>query len=286
MRLYAYAKINWTLDILSRFENGYHEMDMLMQPISLRDEIEIESDNRLSLEIAGDISLPNAADNLIIKAAKALQSATGTACGAKIHLTKNIPTGAGMGGGSADCAAALTGLNRLWRLNLSVGELADIAVELGADVPFCLYGGLCRAQGLGERLALLPLEKTYHLIIIKPEKALSTKAVFSRFDLNERQNRPNTEAALRALQSGDLMLLRASLGNVLTPISQILCPDITRSLAALNRAGAQASFMTGSGNAVVGVFKDIPSRDSAFSLLKDTFNCYTARTQQKSVEMS
>ena len=286
MRLYAYAKINWTLDILGRYENGYHEMDMLMQPISLRDELLLENSDRLSLEVAGGIAVPANQDNLCLKAAKALNAYCGTAYGARIFLEKNIPTGAGLGGGSADCAAVLMGLNRLWRLNLSIGELADIAVGLGADVPFFLYGGLCRAQGVGEALCLLPIEKTYHLIVIKPAKALSTKAVFETFDLSNCLNRPNTEAALKALQEGDFMLLRASLGNVLTPVSESLCPDISRAMNTLNRHGAAVSFMTGSGNAAIGVFKDIPSRDSAFSLLRDTCVCFKARTQQKAIEMS
>ncbi len=286
MRLYAYAKINWTLDILSRYENGYHEMDMLMQPISLRDEITIEKSDRLSFHVLGQVHVPPDASNLCIKAAKALQNYAGVTYGAEITLQKNIPTGAGMGGGSADCAAVLMGLNRLWRLTLSTGELADIALGLGADVPFFLYGGLCRAQGVGEKLTLLPMDKSYHLLVIKPAKELSTRDVFTTFDLNSRQNRPNTEIALQALQTGDFMLLRASLGNVLAPVSQALCPDIARAIAALNQAGAQASFMTGSGNAVVGVFKDSQTRDNALTMLQGGFTCYPTRTQQRAIEIN
>lgn len=286
MRLYAYAKINWTLDILSRLENGYHEMDMLMQPISLRDELTIDKSDALTLTVTGNVSVPSNEDNLCLKAARALARIAGGAYGASITLQKHIPIGAGLGGGSADCAAVLVGLNRLWQLHLSLGELADIALPLGADVPACLYDGLKRATGIGEKLTLYSAPKRYHLIVIKPQKPLSTKLVFSAFDINSIQNRPHNGNALKAIQTGDFMLLRASLGNVLTPISKELCEEVASALFALDRYGAALSFMTGSGNAVVGVYKSPEARDGALQALQAAFTCYAARTTEKSVEMS
>lgn len=286
MRLTAFAKINWTLDIMGRLPNGYHEMDMLMQPISLYDTLTIDPADTLSLQITGDIPLAPDENNLCLKAARALGRYLKSPMGARICLEKHIPMGAGMGGGSADAAATLMGLNRLWNLNLSIGQLADTALLIGADVPFFLYGGLARAQGVGEKLTLYPCDKTYPLIILKPECTLSTQKVFAQFSLEHRVNRPNNDAALKALQTGDLMLLRASLGNVLTPVSGTLCPDIAQALAALTRHGAAAAFMTGSGSAVVGVYKGPEARDNALTALEKLFPCYPARTRQKAVEMS
>lgn len=285
MRLNAYAKINWTLDILSRYENGYHEMDMIMQSISLCDSIILKPFNGLGLSITGDVSVPNNADNLVIKAAKALLPYTDGFKGVHITLEKHIPVGAGLGGGSADCAAVLLGLNRLWHINLSKEELASIAASLGADVPFFLYGGLAQSQGIGEKLTLHSCKYNYPLIIIKPEAPLITKKVFAAFQLEQKENKPDTTSALRAIQTNDLMLMRQSLGNVLTPVSCFLCPEITNSLHALVRHGATISFMTGSGNAVVGIFKSTQSRDNALAALECNHLCYAAKTQNRSIEM-
>ncbi|MCI6291849.1 MAG: 4-(cytidine 5'-diphospho)-2-C-methyl-D-erythritol kinase, partial [Clostridiales bacterium] len=147
----AFAKINWSLDILSAREDGYHEMDMLMQRISLHDEIVFSSARNLSLSINGRV-VPWGGKNLVVRAASALSQIAGRPMGARIEMTKRIPIRAGLGGGSADCAVALMALNRLWNLGLNARELMQVGAGLGADVPFCMEGRFCRVQGIGERM--------------------------------------------------------------------------------------------------------------------------------------
>ena len=193
MILEAFAKINWSLDITGVRKDGYHLMDMLMQPVSLSDEITLVPASGLSITTAG--WPPSRADktNLAYRAAAALQEHTGYQGGVQIHVHKQIPVGAGMGGGSADAAAVLYGLNRLWNTGLSSAELEIIGLSLGADVPFCLRGGLTRTGGIGERLESVDCMYSYWLIIIQPCPGLSTGQVFSLWHASDPVRRPETE---------------------------------------------------------------------------------------------
>ena len=179
----ARAKINWSLNILGVRPNGYHELDMLMQQISLSDELVFEPADALSLTVGG---APGDESDLVLKAARALaelarQHGMETS-GARICLTKRIPSRAGLGGGSADCAETLKALNRLWNLNFPVETLLELGAKLGADVPFCLTGGLARVSGVGERIE--PLRNSPHcaLVLITPGGGLSTPEVFRAYD--------------------------------------------------------------------------------------------------------
>ena len=163
MRILARAKINWSLDITGRREDGYHLMDMLMQPVTLHDIVTIEKAEEVTLTTSGSLLLPPSEDHLALRAARALQKHTGCSLGASIHVEKHIPVGAGMGGGSADAAAVLHGLNALWQLNLTQQELEAIGLTLGADVPFCLRGGLTRTTGIGEIMQPLPCTRSWPL---------------------------------------------------------------------------------------------------------------------------
>ena len=179
----ARAKINWSLNILGVRPNGYHELDMLMQQISLSDELVFEPADALSLTVGG---APGDESDLVLKAARALaelarQRGMETS-GARICLTKRIPSRAGLGGGSADCAETLKALNRLWNLNFPMETLLGLGAKLGADVPFCLTGGLARVSGVGERIE--PLRNPPHcaLVLITPGGGLSTPEVFRAYD--------------------------------------------------------------------------------------------------------
>lgn len=179
----ARAKINWSLNILGVRPNGYHELDMLMQQISLSDELVFEPADALSLTVGG---APGDESDLVLKAARALaelarQRGMETS-GARICLTKRIPSRAGLGGGSADCAETLKALNRLWNLNFPMETLLELGAKLGADVPFCLTGGLARVSGVGERIE--PLRNPPHcaLVLITPGGGLSTPEVFRAYD--------------------------------------------------------------------------------------------------------
>ena len=179
----AHAKINWSLNILGVRPNGYHELDMLMQQISLSDELVFEPADTLSLTVGG---APGDESDLVLKAARALAELARQrgmeTFGARICLTKRIPSRAGLGGGSADCAETLKALNRLWNLNFPMETLLELGAKLGADVPFCLTGGLARVSGVGERIE--PLRNPPHcaLVLITPGGGLSTPEVFRAYD--------------------------------------------------------------------------------------------------------
>lgn len=250
----AYAKINWALNVTGRRPNGYHELDMLMQTVSLCDTLHLEEDEALSLTCDRE-DVPCDERNLVLRAARALQQATGCTRGARIHLSKQIPSQAGLGGGSSDCAAALHALNALWALGLKEEALQAIGLRLGADVPFCLRGGLCRAQGLGE--VLTPLEApSCPVLLVKPPFGLSTPEVFGAFDRLSEPEAADIEGAARALQKGDWDLLRRTARNMLTEAAMTLCPSVAQTLDSLRGLGAQFCAMSGAGSACLALFPE------------------------------
>ena len=268
MRIAARAKINWTLDIVGKREDGYHLMDMLMQPISLSDDITLLPQEELTLSVSGFPRVNPGPENLALRAAILLKQATGCTGGASIHVHKRIPVGAGMGGGSADAAGVLAGLNRLWSTGLTQAELETLGLQLGADVPFCLRGGLQRAQGVGELLTPLPCGGLYWLVVIQPCPGLSTKEVFSRFSLEACEGKPDTQGAAEALAQGDWRRLCSCLGNVLQAVSAELRPEISEAIEALRAQGAAGAWMTGSGSAVFGLFTSAPAARAAAQSLR------------------
>jgi len=297
LRIEARAKINWTLDILGRREDGYHLMDMLMQSVELADVLTFEASDTLRLLNAGAAALsatgldetssapvPFDEHNLVFKAALALQKHTGCTNGATISLEKNIPSGAGMGGGSADAAAALLGLNQLWNLELSMDTLLSIGLALGADVPFMLTGGLARVGGIGEKIKSLSPVPDLWLVLTQPCDGLSTKEIFTAFDHPDRPPvaRPDTEAAQQALLSGDHSLLATSMNNVLEGISIAKRPAIAAAAQALEAAGAIRGMMTGSGSVVYGIFTSEEAANKAQTLLASRYSpCIVTRTASR-----
>lgn len=235
-------------------------------------------------------AVPAGDDNLVLRAAQALQARTGHAGGATMTLIKRIPARAGLGGGSADCAAALTGMNRLWELGLSGEALMELGASLGADVPFCLTGGLARVRGVGEIIQPLPFAPGVPLVLIRPGDGLSTPKVYRLWDEDFLADGPGREgerparsqaasdvpptddrdknryrafpgiasdipALIEALARSDLAAVAALNGNALTAPAIKALPDIGKTLSALRESGAAAAFMTGSGSAVVGAFE-------------------------------
>ena len=276
LKIQARAKINWTLDVVGVLPNGYHDLDMLMQSVTLCDQMTMEDADALTLSVRmGGGYVPADESNLVLRAARALQAHTGCTKGAAITLRKYIPVAAGMGGGSSDAAAALKGLNVLWGLGLSDDALEEIGLMVGADVPFCIRGGLQRAQGVGERLT--------HIVAFQPCRVLSTKEVFTALheDGIRDEDRPDNEAAQRALQNGDVRLLGRSLGNVLEPVSRRLRPDIDKAIREIEAAGAVGARMTGSGSAVFGVFLHAGACRKAAQELQKTYPaCRMMRTAE------
>lgn len=271
MEIRARAKINWSLDVTGVRPDGYHLLDGVMQPIALHDTLRLEPSKELRLTIEGAPGLSPGEDNLILRAARALQAYAAGCVGADITLVKRIPMGAGLGGGSADCAAALRGLNRLWELDLPMETLLKIGVKLGADVPFCLMDQPCRAQGIGEILTPIPCRRTLPLVLLQPCRALSTKEVFAAYHQSAVPS-PDTDGAVAALASGDLARMNQAAGNVLESASIPLCPPIRSAREVLLRSGAAFARMTGSGSVVFGAFDNPAQAKAACEALRTEYD--------------
>ncbi len=250
----AHAKINWALDITGRLENGYHEMDMLMQNVDLTDDITL-SDARFTSLTIGDKPAANMEKNLIYRAVSAICDYTGEKRNVKITLNKRIPVRAGMGGGSADCASTLLALNEMWKLKLSVKTLMDIGLKLGADVPYCVAGGFCRVRGIGEKVESIQNAPEKYIVITIVGNGLSTQAVFADFD-NQNDGAINIDipSVQKALTEWDVKMLGEHGANALerAAIRQIL--EIEGRIREFYMLGAKYARMSGSGSCVYGVF--------------------------------
>lgn len=285
MRLEAFAKINWSLDIVGVRNDGYHLMDMVMQPVSLADEITLTPDTHMTISTDGFPRTKADDSNLALRAARVLQDYAGVNNAVSIHVHKRIPMGAGMGGGSADAAAVLLGLNRLWNLHCSGEELERIGLTLGADVPFCLRGGLTRTTGIGENMENHLCRSNYWLLVFQPCRGLSTREIFSAWQTDHVVH-PDTVSVLSALEYGDMDLLSSSVGNVLEPVSASRCPQIRQARDALIHNGARLAAMTGSGSAVFGVFRSRPDAENAKKNLSSRWkHIHLCHTQSDSIRI-
>lgn len=251
----AQAKINWALDILSRREDGYHEMDMLMQKIAMSDEIRFETARWTTLTVNGHL-IANAGKNLIVRAANLLNEYMGEKRGVRITLSKRIPVRAGLGGGSADCAAALMALNDLWGFKLPAKTLKKLALSLGADVPYCMENDFCRVRGIGEDVQTLENAPKIPLAVACVSPGLSTQAVFSNFD--EAGDSPLNvpmEKLCGRLTAGDFRAADEISGNALERAAIRLLPAVADTMERMRACGSLYTRMSGSGSAVFGVFE-------------------------------
>lgn len=284
MQVRAYAKINWTLDVVG-VSGAWHTLDMVMDTVSLCDELHLTPAPEGRLQVGGVADVVCMQQNLIWRAAKALHDYTGTRQGACITTVKRIPSGAGLGGGSADAAAALWALNDLWGLRLTQQELLDIGLTLGSDVPYCLLGGRMRAGGRGEVLHPCGGDTTWHLVLAMGVQRLSTAQVFAQYDAVGTPAHPKQEAVCNALAGTDVQALARTLcrANALSHAAQTLCPQVCDTLGALRANGALAAFMTGSGAACVGLYENaVSAQRAAEALKKEIFWCEAVHTVYKS----
>ena len=253
----AYAKLNLTLDILGKRDDGYHEMKMVMQTISLHDDVTVTlTDKGITCRIAG-AELPCDERNLAVKAANAFCEAMDYRGGIDIALTKRIPSEAGMAGGSADAAAVLRALRDLVSPALTDERLEQISARIGSDVPFCICGGTQLAEGRGEKLTVLNPAPECFVAVCKPDFPISTPALFARVDGVMLSHRPDTDAMLSAIARGDCGALCANVQNVFEQaLSDAQRERIEEIKRALVENGAACAAMTGSGSAVFGLFSD------------------------------
>ena len=245
----APAKINLALDIISRLPNGYHEVDMVMQSITLADRLSFTPSPEV--EITCDHpDLPLDERNLIWKAVKLVQNTFQIKAGVKIQLTKVIPIAAGLAGGSADAAATLMALNQIWKLGLAQPELLELGVKLGADVPFCIRQGTARARGIGERLTPIDSKLNCSLLLVTPKIHVATAWAYNQLQLGLIKYHPPINRIVQALTAGDNAALVSAWGNVLEEVVIPAFPEVARVKEVLHRFGVKSSLMSGSGPSV------------------------------------
>ncbi len=269
----AYAKINLTLDVLGKREDGYHDLKSVMQTISMRDDIEIDVGTGKPWVIRCDKEgVPTDSSNLVWKAAEVFAKVTGIDLGGiEIRITKRIPSQAGLGGGSADAAAVLRALNRHFDMPLSIGALAELGGQVGSDVPFCVIGGTCMCEGRGERLRKLPDMPDCVLVVCKPEFGVSTPALYKKIDEVAIAKRPDNDAMERALLAGDLGEVAANVCNVFDPLVTADHVELNYIKSIMNSYGAVGFQMTGSGSAVYAIMPDFEFAAVVCSMLKDNY---------------
>ena len=254
LEIRAYAKINLSLDVLGRLENGYHQVKMIMQTVGICDVLTFEKTGG-EIEISSDSGeLPNGPGNLIYKAIRLMQETYGIEGGARVFLEKHIPIAAGMAGGSTDAAAALKAVNLLYGLGLSEEELRKTGVKIGADVPYCIMGGTALSEGIGEVLTRLEPMPDCFLLVAKPPINVSTKEVYEALDSREITEHPDVDGMIRAIREKDLKGIADRLGNVLADVTQPKYPVIGELRELMMAQGALGSLMSGSGPTVFGIF--------------------------------
>lgn len=266
IRLRAYAKLNLSLDIRGKRDDGYHELDTIMQSIDLFDTVEIEKASALRVRM--DMPGVDERRNTAYAAAEAFLAHTGMPGGADIAIQKRIPAQSGLGGASADAAAVLIGLNRLYGTQLSADTLRMLGKSVGADVPFALVGGTARAQGIGEILTPLYPKKEFHYIVIKPASGVSTAEAFARYRVSDHVSIDSVEYALL---KGDLELFLHFAGNALGLAALAVAPQILRAAEALMAAGAPKALMTGSGSAMFAPFETPEAAQQAVQRIRNEF---------------
>lgn len=254
--LKAYGKINLGLDVVRRLENGYHEVRMIMQSVELADIVTMKrlSEDKIIVRTNKGF-LPCDERNLAYQAAKRIKESYAIKEGVEIFLEKRIPVAAGMAGGSADCAAVLKGMDKLFALGLSLGELQKMGLKLGADVPYCLMGGCALAEGIGEVLTKLKQPPNCILLLAKPSISVSTKYVYEHLALDSLTHHPDIGGMVQDIENGHLKKLCEKAENVLESVTGQAYPVIGKIEAVMKEAGAMCALMSGSGPTVFGIFE-------------------------------
>lgn len=269
MRLRAMAKINLGLDIIGKREDGYHEVRMIMQTIRMYDVLEIRKKSSPGISLFTNLPyIPCDERNLVYKAAKILMDEFHVEEGLSMKLTKSVPVAAGMAGGSSDAAAAFVGVNRLFHLGLSQEELMKRAVQVGADVPYCVMRGTALAEGIGEKLTRLPDLPGCYILIGKPGINVSTRTAYENLDLNEIRRRPDIDGMIRDIKNKDLYSMTGKMENVFEPGIMAKYPVIREIRDLMEKQGALKAMMSGSGPTVFGIFDDAGKMQNAARALK------------------
>lgn len=266
----AYAKINLGLNIVNKDSNdNYHNLDMVMVPIELHDRIEIET---LPLGVdtlitSDDRELPTDETNIVAKVEKALKEKMNYNNKFRIHIHKIIPVGAGLGGGSADGAAVLLGINKLLKLKLSIDELCEIAEPIGSDIPFCIRNIASRVEGKGNEITPIKIKKPLECLILFPKKSLSTKDVYQKYDQVGSSTTADIEGIISCLENDDLEGLNKAMGNELFDAAASIYPKMNDLVKIMKNEGLDNVMMSGSGSAIFALSHDKKLLKKAFANL-------------------
>ena len=282
--LKSYGKINLGLDVLGKRPDGYHEVKMIMQTVGLYDVLMREKMKEDKIVMDCNLSfLPTDDKNLVYRAVALMKEKYHITTGVKIHLEKKIPVAAGMAGGSSNCAAALKGMNQMFKLGLSTDELCECGVALGADVPYCIWGGTALAEGIGEKLSRIAPMPDCYILVAKPGISVSTAFVYKNLKLDSLEKHPDIDGMIECLKSDNLKGICDRLENVLETVTIPEYPVIARVKEHLMEQGAMGALMSGSGPTIFGIFSDKKKADQALKSLrsiKDIKQAYVVRPIQ------
>ncbi len=269
LELKAYAKVNIGLDVVRRLENGYHQVRMIMQTLSLHDTLIIEKCQETGIDVTTDTEeLGCPKENLVYKAAAMMFEEYELQGGIKIHLQKRIPIAAGMAGGSTDAAAVFRGINQMYQLKLSTEELMELGVKLGADIPYCIVGGTYLSEGIGELLTPAPSMPECYILVAKPSIGVSTRWVYENLHANQLTDHPDIDGMLQAMKEDNLEGLVIRMDNVLERVTIPKYPVINKIKQMMENCGALRAMMSGSGPTVFGVFKSKVDMQLAYNKMK------------------
>jgi len=270
IKVSAKAKINLALDVIRKREDGYHDLRMIMQTIDLEDRLLLRKIVADKVVLKTNLYfLPTDERNLVVKIAKYMRRYYQLGAGLFINLYKKIPVGAGLGGGSADGAAVIKGINQLFELDLSMEEMMAIGKRFGADIPYCLFGGTALAEGIGDQLTEIASKLPMYILVVKPRVAVSTRYVYETLEITEKQNHPDVEGMIEAIESENLQGVAARLANVLEAVTGKKYPEVLKIKKALLEKGAVGALMSGSGSAVFALFSNQESMEAAAREMKN-----------------
>lgn len=288
IQLKSRAKINLSIDVLGKREDGYHLVEMIMQTIDLADIIKISIIEEDKIKIkSNSINIPLDMDNIVYKAANLIKTKFNIKTGVEIYIEKNIPVAAGMAGGSSNAAAVLVGLNKLFDLNLNEEELQVLGLTLGADVPFCISGGASLAENIGEELTDIEgLHSDTFILVCKPNIFVSTKDVYEEIDSKQIEKRPDNNLLIELLKNNDVNLLAKNMYNVLEEVTKNKYPIIGEIEDTMLEQGALGSMMSGSGPTVFGLYKNKNDANRCKDILqKKHKEVYVVKSYNRGVEI-
>lgn len=271
MKIKAHAKINISLDVVGKKENGYHLLRMIMQAVDIYDEIIVSKAKKGINLNCNKPYVPNDERNLAYKAAKLFMDEFNINSGINITIKKNIPVCAGLAGGSTDGAAVLKIMNKLFNVNATDEKLMELGLKLGADVPYCIKGGTALCEGVGEEVTELKSFKDKILVLVKPSFGVSTKAVYEEFDIKKAIFHPQTEELIKAMERDDLRFVARNMKNLLENVTLRKHKEIIGIKESMIRMGAVGSMMSGSGPTVFAFFDDMLQAQCCYENMKKKY---------------